>query len=226
MRALRAAKRNQMETVAAHSSAEVSNKILLAKKQTHARSLFTASSTRGKQPVPFDLQLAKAAGHESFQLRIAAFYRGIVSPSVSPSPPPPPKPGDAGPAKSQPRRIWFLDMPSSPEEHKGTAGTTHPRPGELAALHQLLLNADDKDEPAELRVKTCPQPTATARCAVPASSQSRDGVFAPQGTTSLPYPAGMSFLGQLPPLSTSGTCHRARRRKDPVKCHCPLNISK
>lgn len=77
------------------------------------------------------------------------------------------------------------------------AGTKHPQPRELAALHQLLLNADDNDEQAELQFKTWPQPTATApsaavaqlpaaRCA---ASQRCDGAFPPQGTRSPPHPA-------------------------------------
>jgi len=43
-------------------------KILVARSK-HALSLFAASGTRGKQPVPLHLQPAEAAGHESLQQR-------------------------------------------------------------------------------------------------------------------------------------------------------------
>lgn len=186
-----------------------------SKKQTHALSLFTASGTRGKQPVPLNLQPAKAAGHESFQqpgrLAVMGYESRLVTeelypPRPPPSPLPPPQPRDKGPAKSQPCRVWLLGTTSSPEGHKGMAGTKHPQPRELAALHQLLLNADDNDEQAELQFKTWPQPTATAPSAavaqLPAAwcvpPQGCDGAFPPQGTMSPLYPAWTLLPDPLP----------------------------
>lgn len=114
------------------------------------------------------------------------------------------------------------------------AGTKHPRPRELAALHQFLLNADDNDEPAELQFKTRPQPTATAPSAAAAQlpaarrapAQGCHGVFPPQEMTSPPYPAWTLLLDGLPPPATAAMGHRACRRKEPVKCHCSLNVKK
>lgn len=83
-------------------------------------------------------------------------------PRLLPSPLPPPQPRAEDLARSQPRCVCFLGTASFPGGHKGTAGTQHPQPKELAALHQPLLNADDNDERAELGLKTCPRPPATA----------------------------------------------------------------
>ena len=60
-----------------------------SKKQTHALSLFTASGTRGKQPVPLNLQPAKAAGHKSFQqpgrLAVMGYELRLVTEELYPS---------------------------------------------------------------------------------------------------------------------------------------------
>lgn len=151
--------------------------------------------------MPLNLQPAEAAGRGSFQqpggLAVLGYESRLVTeelypPRPPPSPLPPPQLRDEGPAKSQPCRVWLLGTTRSPEEHKGPAGTKHPQPGQPAARHQFLLNADDNDERAELRFKTWSQPTATAPSAAAAplpaarraSARGCDGTFPPRGSTS------------------------------------------
>lgn len=197
----------------------------LSKKQTHALSLFTAAGSGGEQPVhrhsPSSGTRALPATWQPCRdgAGTKACYRGIVSPGPPPSPPPPPQPRDKGQDKSQPCRARLLGTTSSPEEHKGPAGTKRPQPGELAAVHQLLLDADDNDEPAELRVK-------------PDSSCPFGGGGAAPCSTAWGFselPRCLSTPKGRHPLRTP--CHPGRgcgasKRKDAVNCHCPLDPKK
>lgn len=133
-------------------------------------------------------------------------------PGPLPSPLPPPQPRDEDLAKSQPRCVCFLGTASFPEGHKGTAGTQHPQPRELAALHQLLLDADDNDEqssdskPAhghQLR----PLPWRQQRCSPQPCAWFSELWWTPRAVSP---PHQLPDL--LPPPATPGTGHGACRR--------------